>query len=482
MYKKKVKIQPSVFEFNQPMGLKLDMNNRWVKRAAAIPWDELEEEYARLFPGFNGMPAKPFRMALGALLIQKFLGVSDREVVQQIRENPYLQYFIGLDEFQYDDPFTPSLMVSFRKRITAELLEEINEKIIRYSKDDDDERYDDDQGSSDDTGSGSSKDDSEAEENSGTMMLDATCSPQYIAYPLDTRILNEAREGLEKVIDRICADNGISKPRTYRRKARTDYLNIAKSKRPARKKIRKSIKLQLQYIRRDLRYIDEYLEAGIMLKEKDLARYLVIKEVYRQQKHMYDKRTHTVEERIVSISQPYVRPIVRGKANAAVEFGAKLDISVDEEGFVRIERLSYDAYNESEVLIEALERYHARTGHYPERVLADKIYRNKLNIQYCKERQIRLLGPALGRPRKESEEDRRRSYKDNTDRIEVERRFSVAKRCYGLGCIMTRLEETSKSSINLTTLAMNIDHIVSIFLRLIIRQFGSKYFLVGCSA
>lgn len=100
----------------------------------------------------------------------------------------------------------------------------------------------------------------------------------------------------------------------------------------------------------------------------------------------------------MSISQPYIRPIVMGKAAAPVEFGAKLDLSIDEKGMARLERLSFDAYNESDVLIDAIERYKERTGHYPQRVLADKIYRNRENLSFCRQHGIRLSGPALGRP------------------------------------------------------------------------------------
>ena len=90
---------------------------------------------------------------------------------------------------------------------------------------------------------------------------------------------------------------------------------------------------------------------------------------------MYDNKTHTVKDRIVSISQPYIRPIVGGKAKAPVEFGIKFDLSLDEDGMGRIEKITFDPYNESEVLSKAVENYRARTGHYPKRVLADQIYR-----------------------------------------------------------------------------------------------------------
>ena len=109
----------------------------------------------------------------------------------------------------------------------------------------------------------------------------------------------------------------------YRRNARKDYLNLAKCKKRISKKIRKAIRQQLQYIRRDRKYIDELLETGCELTQKQAERLAVIDKVYEQQKYMYENKVHSVSDRIVSISQPYIRPIVRGKAAAPVEFGAK---------------------------------------------------------------------------------------------------------------------------------------------------------------
>jgi hypothetical protein len=139
-------------------------------------------------------------------------------------------------------------------------------------------------------------------------------------------------------------------------------------------KIRKAIKKQLQYIRRDLGYISNLLKNnGVVLSESDAYLLDILETVYSQQQHMLVSNTHRIENRIVSISQPYIRPIVRGKAKSPVEFGAKLDLSVDETGMCRIEKLYFDAYNESAVLKTALDNYKKRTGHYPERVLADQI-------------------------------------------------------------------------------------------------------------
>lgn len=80
----------------------------------------------------------------------------------------------------------------------------------------------------------------------------------------------------------------------------------------------------------------------------------------------------------------------------------------------------------------------------PERILADKIYRNRNNLAYCREHRIRLSGPSLGRPKKNAVTDRKTEYKDNADRIAVERAFALAKQKYGLGLITSRLDETDE--------------------------------------
>ena len=142
------------------------------------------------------------------------------------------------------------------------------------------------------------------------------------------------------------------------------------------------------------------------------------------------------------VSQPFVRPIVRGKAGKPVEFGAKLDISVV-DGWTRLECCSFDAYNEAGNLREMAERFRAREGHYPSRILADKIYRNRENLSYCKAHGIRLSGPALGRPKKGETRDKAQDYRDECERVEVERRFSLAKRKCGMGLVTAKLRETA---------------------------------------
>lgn len=438
--------QISLSEFGQPVGMRLREDNRWVKKAQTIPWNEIEQRYAALFTNRKGNVAKPLRLALGACLIQAEYGYSDVEVTLQIQEGAYLQYFCGYKE--YDDskpPFDPSLMVYFRKRLTPEIIGEINELIIAAQEAASDENDDD--------------------ENGGTMIVDATCAPSQIKYPTDTALLNEARENTEAIIDELHTV-GEKKPRTYRKRARKDYLALARSRKPNAKKVRKAIGKQLNYLRRNLNTIDTMLESGGELSERKQARLETVRKLYEQQKYMYDNHCHSVPDRIVSLSQPWLRPIVRGKTKTPVEFGAKLDISVC-NGWTRLEVLSFDAYNEAGGLQAMLERYRERTGHYPARVLADKIYRNRDNLSFCKERGIRLSGPALGRPKKGTQADKKQNYIDECERVEVERRFSLAKRKCGLGLITARLEATACHCIAMSILALNLRKIQRTLWRLL---------------
>jgi IS5 family transposase len=171
--------------------------------------------------------------------------------------------------------------------------------------------------------------------------------PGDIRYPTDLSLLNEGREKLEEIIDTLHADRpkGATKPRTYRQRARKDFLTVIKKRRASTNKIRKAIRKQLGYLRRNLRHIEQ-LAAGVGLKSLSRQQYrnlLVTSEVFRQQALMYEAKHHRMSGRIVSISQPHIRPIVRGKAGTPVEFGMKIS-SANIDGYLFIDRCSWDPY------------------------------------------------------------------------------------------------------------------------------------------
>jgi IS5 family transposase len=162
------------------------------------------------------------------------------------------------------------------------------------------------------------------------------------------------------------------------------------------------------------------------------------------------------------IHQPHIRPIVRGKASASTEFGAKLSISVV-DGYVFQDKISWEPYNEGKDLIDQIQKYYCRFGFYPESVHADKIYQNRENNKFCKNLGIRLSGPKLGRPSKDQKENKeaiKQIRQDEKDRIPVEGKFGNGKRKYGLDRIMAKRADTSKTVIGVTILVMNLEKIM----------------------
>lgn len=463
--------QMRIEDFVLPFEGKLNPENRWVKLSKLIPWEEIEKKYSLLFPSGTGTEAKPLRMALGALIIKERCGFSDRETVEQIKENPYFQYFIGLERYEdRKDPFDPSLMVHFRKRLDKETMIAINEMICQqetqHEAETENKNFKDPQDPGEPPASGGSQDEStettKKPTHKGKLILDATCTPADVRYPTDLSLLNEAREKTEAVIDTLYHVNlGLKKkPRTYRKKAHKQYLAIAKQRKPHTKVIRKAIGKQLGYVGRNLKTIDHLLslEGHDALSQRQTKNLETIRTLYQQQRTMYTLKRHQVDDRIVSISQPYIRPIVRGKAKAATEFGAKVAISMV-DGYMYVDELSWDPFNESVNLQQAVEDYKKRFGYYPEAVLADQIYRNRDNRAFCKKEGIRLSGPRLGRPKAgETRIKERLEFQDMGERNAVEGGFGLGKRKYGLARIMAHLKETAESVIVLQFIVMNLEH------------------------
>jgi hypothetical protein len=461
MYRKHIP-HPEFESFYLPFGGHLDSDNRWIRMAKLIPWTEVEQRYEKLFADSGmGAPAKNVRIALGSLIIKERLGLSDEETVEQIRENPYLQYFLGYESFRSEAPFEASMMVHFRKRLGMEDLNWVQERISQRAQKKHDKPKDED-----------------PPQNGGKLIVDATVAPADIKYPTDVNLLNEAREKAEAIIDTLHEPlrGQEVKVRTYRQRARKDYLRFAKKRKHTEREWRQAIGKQLRYVQRNIRHIQHLANRVKLsrLSRRQLRDLWVVQELVRQQHQMHRERTHGVGGRIVSLSQPHVRPIVRGKLAEPVEFGAKLSVSVV-DGYCYLDRLSWDNYNESADLIAQVERYRDRYGHYPASVHADKVYRNRENLRYCQERGIRLSGPALGRPSKDrarSRLQRRQQRLDERVRVEIEGKFGVSKRKYSLGRVMAKLARTSETAIGIVFLVMGLEKALRIlFSRLAIFVF-----------
>ena len=473
MYRRTSDCQLAFEDFYLPFGGKLRRDNRWVRLAGMIPWGLVDSFYADNFPSPDqGAPAKPARLAFGALIIKERLGVSDEEAVEQIRENPYLQFFLGYHAFRDERPFDPSMYVHFRKRFNLEQLNQVNEAIVaaeRNATADKPEPDPEDQAPPKPPGASAEAPTSGDNQvaNKGKLLIDATCTPADIRYPTDISLVNEAREKSEAIIDILFEPlkGSRRKPRTYRQKARRRYVAYVKNRKPSARQRRKVWGQHLRFLRRNLETIGSLCEQVplTLLRRRHYRDLLVITELYRQQNWMYENRCNRIPGRIVSISQPHVRPIVRGKASAPTEFGAKLSASLV-DGAVFLDRLDWDPYNESGDLAAQVNTYRQRFGHYPESVHCDKIYRTRENRAFCQKHGIRITGPALGRPPKETDENAaaqrekvRQQHQDERDRIPIEGKFGQGKRRFSLSRVMAKLAQTSETTIAVTFIVMNLE-------------------------
>jgi transposase, IS5 family len=455
--------QLSLELFKHPFEHSLDQDNRWVKLGSLIPWDSLANIYAKSLSSDSGRLSIDIRMVIGALIIKHKLTLTDRDTVALISENVYMQYFCGLKSFQCKPPFDASLFVDIRKRLGDKKFDAFNSEIIRKYQEIEQVK----KGKSKQNQSTTKNEDQTQTKtetpNRGTLKIDATVADQYITHPTDLKLLNTCRQESERLIDALFLKGKFSsKPRTYRRKARTEYLDLSKKRNKDTRLIQKSIGKQLRYLKRNIGSIqtmlDNFQGNRFPLPERDQKIFWVMQHIHSQQQEMFTQRKHTCESRIVNLYQPYVRPILRGKDKAKVEFGAKINIS-EVDGMVRLDHFSWENFNEGCDVELQLGRYHDLYGCYPELLLADRIFLNRENRRKLKEKKVRIVGKPLGRPQKQelNAYQKRKLKKERNQRNHVEAKFGQAKNGYRLNQIRAKRSDTSKSWISAILFIMNLE-------------------------
>jgi len=448
--------QLTIEEFKTPFQTSLLTDNRWVKLSKMVPWDKFASVYMSMMTVDFGRPGISPRIVLGALIIKHLEKLDDRGVIAAIQENPYMQFFIGLKEFTTQPVFDPSLFVEIRKRAGNEVFDSLNVELIKSVSEKEDKKH---------NRKGTDKTNN-TRKNKGKMQADATVADQYITYPTDNGILNQSRKQCEKFIDKLYDLGGKEgeKPRTYRRKIDKAYLDYSKKKKKREATHRKMTRKLLECVNRDIKKLNNMLDifeskgSHFPLKQSEQRMFWIINTAYAQQKLMYDTKTHSCTDRIVSIFQPHVRPIPRGKTKAQIEFGSKLGISLD-KGFARINTFSWDAYHEGGDLIKQVESYKELHGHYPELVQVDKIYATRENRMWLTERNIRITAVPLGRRKgKETETyyQKQKRRKEAAERNHIEGKFGQGKNGYNLNEIRARLKNTSESWISCIFFIMNL--------------------------
>jgi IS5 family transposase len=495
--------------FETPFEQHLDKSNRWVQLADKLPWDDLVKIYNKKLRSDFGAPCIDGRIVIATLIIKHRLNLSDREVIEMIKENIYMQYFVGLSSFTTKEIFHHTEFVYIRRRLQIADFNEMTEELMREAGIL--QQLEQNAGKDNEDAAGQNESSSPVEEtkevtdeqcaafgekaeqqnieqtqpsfsqqlqqcdeeqtdekqpdNKGEMQLDATVADQKIKYPNDVDLLNTGREETDRLIDILCEEYGLTRPRTYRKVARIQYLNFAKKKNKTFKQIKKAKKQQLQFLKRNLKRLDEVTEyvqqqnnsLRLPFEHRDLRLLWAIRLVYAQQLQMHNENTNRIDDRIVSIYQPYVRPIMRGKAKHKVEFGSKNGISL-QHGYVLLEKLSWDAYNECNDLQAAANNYKRMHGHYPEWIIADSIYHTKANKTFCKDNHIKLMGKRLSKRAlsKMNLKERKEYQKLHNSRNHVEGKFGQGKSGYELNEIKAKYANTSASWVAAVYFVMNI--------------------------
>ena len=424
-----------------PFGGSLNADNDWIKLAGLVPWAELEAVYRRYFCADRGRPAKECQLICGLLIAKHRESLSDRRVVKLLAENPYVQFFCGFDQFDTGGKIIhPSLLSKMRRRLGREFFALFEGEVFRVL----------------------------VEHNlirAREQLVDATVVPANISYPTDCKLLNEAREWLCKTILRVKRQAGIGEQiRTYRRVGKWAYMDFTKRRKKTKRYIRKVQGQMLRFVRRNLGQIEELLERMPAeleeFKENVAEKVAVIRCLYAQQREMWEKRVKRVENRIVSIHRPRIRPMVRGKDGKDVEFGPKALLSVV-DGYGFLDHFSFDAFNESGHLQDSVEQYEERFGRKPKVVIADQIFGTKDNRRYLKDEEIAAAFKPLGRPRGQPDKKEKAWMKrQQKKRNGIEGLIGTGKTRYGLERILYSIPDGEEIWVRMGLMGMNLNRAV----------------------
>ena len=439
----------------------LDKSNRWVQMGDNLPWPDIEKEYnSKLDNKEKGAGNKPARMIVGAMIVKHKLGLSDQETIDIIRENPYMQYLCGLSEFTDKPIFDPSLFVTIRKRISEEEINAMTTKLLlkqqrileeRRKQAGQDARDKGEEPPKPEAGAPNAAEftDSQNRKHKGVLKIDATCADAEVRYPVDSTLLETACRKIDEYTSKVCREFGITGKKTHYKDARRCYLLLIKQKVKKGRLVKDTIAYLLNCLTKNLRqllniFAEDYKRYEFLFLYEKRVITAIIKMMH-QQDEMQRTGVHRCPSRIVSIFQPHVHPIVRGKAGANVEFGAKIGASIV-EGYTFIDHHSWDAYNEGADMQLQIDLYQMRFGYLPSTILADKIYMNAANRKLLKDMEIQSYCKPLGRPPKDPppEEVKARMAKAVGERNEIECSFGTGKRVYRADDIRAKLPDTAR--------------------------------------
>jgi hypothetical protein len=388
------------------------------KLYAALPWDELDA----LEPDKNcGRPSRySFRFKVALMFLKHYLNVSDEKLIERLNTDVALQFFCGvyINDFQ---PITDKALLSrIRSGLSvAGLLEHLQMLFAKHW-----EGYIPDK---------------------QVLLMDATCYESHMRYPTDAKLLWESCDQVFEWLFFSCMSLNIRRPRNRYLLIRRAYMSYARRRRKTHKQTRKIKRKLLLLLSQGLEMLQELLNThkGLEWTDRAYSRLKTIKMVYAQQKYMFDHKVNKVQDRIVSLSRPWVRPIVRGKEVKPVEFGQKAHIIMI-GGLCFVEHTSFDSYNECKRLKSSFLYHKKLTGDSCKALSADAIYATNANRRFLTDQGVQTGFVNKGRKKDDKDTKALKTVINKERSTHLEGRFGHHKQAYGLGRIKARTEAGEK--------------------------------------
>ena len=426
-------------------------NHQLGKLYKTIPFHKYEQAIPYTFPKRGRKSWFDIRGGIGLMVLKSYYNCSDEKLIDQLNQNKMMQFFCGIN-LKVGQQIKDSDVVSrWRIRLgkylkSTEILNKLQLANASHWK-------------------GQMK-------QTNTNLADATCYESYVRYPTDVKLLWESVEYLYKQMKVISKYVGLAKPRSKFKEQQRKYLFYQKSRRKTYKQTRKMIKSLLYLLNKYLQLLpgligelkrQETVRLDLCkLKTNFFSRLSTIKKVYTQQQIHFDYPKTKIKDRIVSLSKPYLRPIVRGKETKRVEFGMKVhEMQIDGINF--IEHWSFSAFHEGIRLKKTLWKHQFLFKQKVNLFGGDQLYANNVNRRYCSKLKIQTCFKQKGKPRndkaikKQKKQIRQLIGKERATRMEGS--FGNKKNHYSLGKIKAKLFETELAWIffgNLTANAVAI--------------------------
>jgi transposase, IS5 family len=358
--------------FRERLEAIIDPRHRLVRLAGLVPWSRFEDAFGRFYRPL-GRPAKPTRLMVGLHYLKHVHDLSDEEVVARWIENPYWQFFCGVEFFQHEVPIDASTMTRWRQRIGPTGLEEMLKASVGVALD-----------------TGVAKPSSLAR-----VSVDTTVQPKAIAHPTDSRLYWRALQ----ILVRQAKRHGIALRQSHTRLAKAAMVRAGRHAHARQfRRMRRALKQLRTYLGRVFRDVGRKIAGNTALK--GIARLLGLVERLMAQKPR-DK------DKLYALHAPEVVCIAKGKARTPYEFGAKVGIAVtNREGLVLAARAFAGNPYDGHTLAATLDQARSVSGVMAERIYVDKGYRGH---DYAGAGQVMIAGRRRGLSATMRRELRRRS-------------------------------------------------------------------------